>query len=354
MYQINDSITCTKPQVSVVIPMYNVAKYIKRCIGSVLAQSFTDFEIICVDDGCTDNTLEVLATFTDPRINLIIQANRGLSGARNTGINQAKGQYIALLDSDDFWHKDKLKMHVAHLNKQQHVGISFCPSAFVDDDDIPLGIIQRPKLTALTSRDIFCRNPIGNGSAPVIRKAMLIDYLNSQKYLGSENTKRKDSQIEYFNEQLKQSEDIELWTRLCLNSPWEFEGIPQPLTFYRVNANGLSSNLQAQFESWKNAMVANRQQHPKFFERYYQLAKAYQYRYFARRSIQSGEAEKAWFYMTKAIATKANILIEEPKRTLNTYVCCVLINVLPHKSYKKLERAVMHNLSKFNRAQKIA
>ena len=352
MSNLNIDLPSSKPQVSVVIPMYNVAKYIELCINSVLEQSFTDFEIICVDDGCTDNTLDILATFTDPRIKLIIQANRGLPGARNTGMNAAKGQYIALLDSDDFWHQDKLKLHVEHLNKQQDVGISFCPSAFVDDDDKPLGIVQRPKLKDLSQRDIFCRNPIGNGSAPVIRKAMLIDYIYSAKSGG--DTKSNPSRIEYFNEKLKQSEDIEFWTRLCLNSSWKFEGIPKALTFYRVNANGLSSNLTAQFESWKVAMVANQEQHPEFFAKYYELAKAYQYRYFARRSIQSEDAGKAWFYMQKAILTKFDILFEEPKRTINTFACCVLINILPKKYYKKLEQTIMQNLSKFNQTAKLA
>ncbi|WP_372880113.1 glycosyltransferase family 2 protein [Psychromonas sp.] len=345
----------TAPQVSVVIPMYNVAKYITRCISSVLLQSFSDFEIICVDDGCTDNTLELLAAFTDPRITLIRQANRGLAGARNSGINQAKGEYIALLDSDDFWHKDKLKMHVAHLNNNLDVGISYCPSLFVDEDDNPLGIGQFPKLKNITQRDIFCRNPIGNGSAPVIRRAMLTDYCSSLENNSAGGVDKEAdslSRVEYFNEQLKQSEDIELWTRLCLNSAWKFEGIAQPLTYYRVNENGLSSNLEAQFTSWKTAMGFNQQQHPKLFEHYYELAKAYQYRYFARRSIQSGDSKQAWFYIKEALKTNSSILLQEPGRTVNTLLCAALIKIMPVQFYKSIEQIAMASIGKFNQLAK--
>ncbi len=353
-----------KPQVSVVIPMYNVGKYIERCISSVLSQSFTDFEVICVDDGCTDNTLEILASFDDPRISLVVQENRGLAGARNTGINLAQGQYIALLDSDDFWHKDKLALHAAHLDKQQNVGISYCPSLFVDDDDNLMGVGQFPKLTNITDKHILTRNPIGNGSAPVIRKAMLIDYVQSISNSGSDiqtnhnsdfngntnsnNRNIKANRIEYFNEQLRQSEDIEFWLRICLNSQWKFEGIAQPLTYYRVNANGLSSNLPAQFSSWKTAMAFNKKQHNEFFKNYYQLAKAYQYRYFARRSIQASDHKQAWFYITKAINTDKRVLLEEPARTLNTLLCAVLINLLPSKVYKKAEQLAMNSVQRFS------
>ncbi len=349
--RLNNTLAARSPQVSVVIPMYNVGKYITRCINSVLQQSYSDFEIICVDDGCSDNTLQRLGAFTDPRIKLIRQANRGLAGARNSGINQAQGQYIALLDADDFWHKDKLKMHLEHLQQNSDVGISYCPSLFVDEEDNPLGIGQFPKLKNITQRDIFCRNPIGNGSAPVIRKAMLIDYdkgLNKQVSTREEQTAADNRRIEYFNEQLKQSEDIEFWTRLCLNSAWKFEGIAQPLTYYRVNNNGLSSNIEAQFASWKTAMGFNRQQHPKLFELYFELAKAYQYRYFARRAIQSEDSQRAWFYIKEALKTNPRIVLQEPARTINTLLCAVLIKVLPRQIYKTIEQFAMGNISKFN------
>lgn len=92
-------------KVSVVIPVYNVKPYLERCVNSVLRQTYKDIEVILVDDGSTDGSGELCdqIALTDNRISVIHQENQGLSGARNTGIRQAKGEYIAFLDSDDEW-----------------------------------------------------------------------------------------------------------------------------------------------------------------------------------------------------------------------------------------------------------
>ena len=107
----------TNPRISVVMPVYNVEDYVGAAIESVLSQSFTDFELIIVDDGGTDDSIAICRGFTDPRICIISQANRGLAGARNTGIAAARGDYVALLDSDDRWHASKLMMHFIHLKQ---------------------------------------------------------------------------------------------------------------------------------------------------------------------------------------------------------------------------------------------
>lgn len=89
--------------ISIVIPLYNKAQQVTQTLNSVLAQTFTEFEVIVVDDGSTDGSAEVVAQISDPRIKLIRQSNAGVSAARNRGIAEAKGEFIALLDADDCW-----------------------------------------------------------------------------------------------------------------------------------------------------------------------------------------------------------------------------------------------------------
>lgn len=110
-----------KPLVSIIIPTYNREKYIKRAINSVLSQSFQDFEIIIIDDGSTDNTKKILEPYLkDKRIKYIFQKNQKVSRARNNGIKNSTGKYVALLDSDDYWiDNNKLKKQIDFLEKKQ-------------------------------------------------------------------------------------------------------------------------------------------------------------------------------------------------------------------------------------------
>ncbi|WP_320174985.1 glycosyltransferase [Maridesulfovibrio sp.] len=103
------------PKVSVIIPTYNRAERICRAVDSVLAQKFTDFECLVVDDGSTDDTAERLAGYDDPRLKILRQENRGVSAARNYGIAASSGDLIALLDSDDEWVPEKLLKQVTFM-----------------------------------------------------------------------------------------------------------------------------------------------------------------------------------------------------------------------------------------------
>lgn len=113
------------PAVSIVMPAYNVEPFIGEAIESVLAQTFTDYELLIVDDGATDGTRRVAeqAADRDPRIQLIVQENRGLAAARNTALRHARGGYIALLDSDDIWCPEFLAAQVAVLDARPEIDI---------------------------------------------------------------------------------------------------------------------------------------------------------------------------------------------------------------------------------------
>ena len=110
---------------SIVVPAFNAAATLPETLNALSAQSFGDFEIIVVDDGSSDRTVAVARSLGDRRIRVVQQPNRGLAGARNSGIAQARGEYIGFCDADDLWRPTKLAEHVAHLNSNPVVGLSF-------------------------------------------------------------------------------------------------------------------------------------------------------------------------------------------------------------------------------------
>lgn len=325
--------TINKPIFSVVMPMYNVAKYVATAIESVLAQTYGQFELICVDDGCTDNTLDIVSTYKDSRIRVIRQKNMGLSAARNTGISHARGLYVALLDSDDYWAPTKLQMHLSHFRNNPKLGVSYSASQFIDEEGNLLGIGQYPKLTNIHAQDIFCRNPIGNGSAAVLRKSMLLQ-------MGKHVYNNGEVRLTYFDERLRQSEDVEFWLRAALTSDWQFMGIGEGLTFYRVNASGLSANLTNQFQAWRVSVKNNYHLNPAFFDKWYSMASAYQKRYLARRAVQSRNSFTALKFSVGAILTNWRIMRDEPSRTLAT-LGAALLSILPSSIYNALEQRAM-------------
>ncbi|MBU7583569.1 MAG: glycosyltransferase [Nostoc sp. TH1S01] len=319
---------------SVIIPVYNSESSVAETLHSVLAQTYRDFEIIIVDDGCTDKSIDICKSFDDPRIKIIQQQNRGLAGARNTGIRHAQGEYLAFIDSDDLWLPQKLEKHIQHFARSPNVGVSFSRSSLIDDQGKPLGIYQMPKLTDITPEYLFCRNPISNGSAVVIRRAVLDEIKFPENLYG-------EVEDFYFDDRFRQSEDIECWLRIALQTNWQIEGIPEALTLYRVNMGGLSANILKQYESWEKIIVKTQVYHPDFVEKCGNKARAYQLRYLARRAVRQRSPEIAVSLLHQAVKTYWRILLEEPRRTFISLSAAYLLWMLPKNIYQQLEQLMM-------------
>ena len=322
------------PKVSVIVPAYNVARFIDGAIDSVLTQSFTDFELLIVNDGSTDDTLERCQRYLDPRIRIVDQKNRGLAGARNSGIREARGDYLAFLDADDLWRSDKLERHVVHLDRRPDVGVSFSVSEFMAEDGELLSMYQSPKLDCIDAGDILCRNPVGNGSAPVIRREVFDAIRSVDDRYGT-------PEPVFFDPDFRQSEDIECWVRIAATTRWRFAGLAEPLTLYRLNGGGLSASVDRQLESWEAFIAKASVYAPELVRRFGSRARAYQYRYLARRAVWSGESGTALRLLCKALASNWRILIDEPARTTATCAAVMLLNILPRPLYRSVERAAL-------------
>ncbi|MHA7876578.1 glycosyltransferase family 2 protein [Roseivivax sp.] len=306
------------PRASIVVPAFNAEATLAETLASLTAQSFTDLEIIVVDDGSTDATARIArAHMSDARIRLVSQPNRGLAGARNTGILEARGAYIGFCDADDLWRPEKLAVHVAHLDAAPEVGLSFSGSVLIDGAGRPTGHAQKPRLRQIDAAHVFKRNPIGNGSAAVMRREAAEALVYYPRHAGTRAC--------VFDETFRQSEDIECWMRLMLTTGWSIEGVPGLLTAYRVNGAGLSANTERQHDAWERMVEKLTPLAPEFFARVTPAARAYQLRYLARRAVSALDGPRAVQLALGALATSRRPLLEEPVKTLTTLAAALVL-----------------------------
>lgn len=299
------------PTASIVVPAFNVAETIAETLRSLVAQTLRDIEIIVINDGSSDETAREVSPFlSDPRVRFISQANRGLAGARNRGIAEARSAYIGFCDADDLWLADKMRQHVAHFERNPSLGLSFSGSGLIDAQSRPMGLAQRPRLTQIDAAHVLKRNPVGNGSAAVLRRAALEDI----GFFPNGPAQRRA----YFDETFRQSEDIECWLRLALTTDWDIEGLRGALCLYRVVGGGLSAQTDRQLASWENVVAKLRPLKPEFFAQHEPAARAYQLRYLARRAVSGGKGPEALGYLKEAAAQSYAPLREEPVKTLTT------------------------------------
>lgn len=319
------------PLVSVIMPVYNVERFVGEAICSVLDQSYRHFELIIVDDGGSDESVAICKGFSDPRIRIVHQANRGLAGARNTGIDASQGKYIALLDSDDRWNVDKLMLHVIHLEANASVDVSYSGSRMIDANGRPLSVAMRPRLMGITAAHILQRNPVGNGSAPVLRMTAL----ERAGFAHPDEPSRRC----WFDESFRQSEDIELWIRLAAGHGCRFEGIDGLLTDYRIVGGGLSANIPRQYDTWQRAIAKARGYAPALITRHGRAAAAFQLRYLARRAVQLGDAPFATSLLREALSLHPMMTVIEPAKTAQTAAAALAARLLPRAAFAKLVSA---------------
>ncbi len=156
------------PFISVIIPAYNAEKTIKETIESVLKQTFTDFELIIINDGSTDATLEIINSIYDTRIKVFSYSNSGLQKSRNRGIEKAQGEYMSFIDADDLWTDDKLELQLKALQENPQAKVAYSWTNWIAGDN---NVYRRESYISATG-DVFQQlllvDFIENGSNPLI------------------------------------------------------------------------------------------------------------------------------------------------------------------------------------------
>ncbi len=241
------------PLVSVIIPAYNADKFITKALDSVFAQTYRPIEIIVIDDGSTDETVELVKNYKKNNlvpmayankeitqincadINLIClyQENRGPSKARNTGIKAAKGEYIALLDADDLWTPAKLEKQMKYMITHPEISLVFGDMmVFEKERDLKESALKR------------------NGQPECDEKGMVLNAFNKlleRNYISTGTVLLKKDcfkSLGYFDESIKYAEDYDLWLRISLM--FEIGYIPEIFRLKRIHDSNISKN-QIQF-----------------------------------------------------------------------------------------------------------
>ncbi|WP_339865435.1 glycosyltransferase family A protein [uncultured Algoriphagus sp.] len=268
-------------KVSVIIPSYNYADFLPECLESVLAQTWQDWEVLIIDDGSTDNTKKVAEKYQkkDSRIIYHYQENKGLSNARNTGINLSKGEYLQFLDSDDMISQDKLTLQVAHLEQNPDLSLSYCKSWYflgTTPDQLHSDLLLQNSTThpVLDGKGYGILQVLTKGnftavSSPLIRRSIIEEYRP-------------------FPESVTNSEDWYFWLKTALKGH-HFQFLDNPLAFTKIRVHGKSMSQKTfsmyygelQLRNWldgqlqqielkpnekQNLLILNKVQEEKLFE----------------------------------------------------------------------------------------
>jgi len=223
------------PKVSILIPSYNSAHFLPTSIESALSGTYQDFEIIVIDDGSSDDTKDLVQSFIDEyphKIRYIWQENMGLARARNTGIRQSQGEYLALLDADDKWLPCRLEEGVKILDADHSIGLVHGNITYIDIDDKEMGTPKRdiPFLNGFIFENIFLRKADIACPTAIFRRSCCED-------------------VGGFDINLSRlgCEDRDLWLRIA--QKYRVIYIDKILSYYRLTPQSMSRNLKKMMEA---------------------------------------------------------------------------------------------------------
>ncbi|MEL7314835.1 MAG: glycosyltransferase [Cyanobacteria bacterium J06559_3] len=207
------------------MPAYNAERTLGEAIASVLQQTHQNWELIVVDDGSSDNSQQVVQRFQDDRIRLLTGANEGVAIARNRGIEQAQGDYVAFLDADDIWMPAKLAAQLTALQAHPEAALAYSWCDYIDNEGRWLCPGKRSLVEGIAYEQLLVANFLENASTPLIRRSAL-------------------AAVGGFDPTLRCSQDRDLYLRLAAHYP--FVTVPQVQVHYRMAEGAMSSRLREQ------------------------------------------------------------------------------------------------------------
>lgn len=270
------------PQISVIIPVYNGENTISKTIASVLAQTFTDLEIIVINDGSSDRTAKVVQQITDPRVSIYDYPNGGPATSRNRGIIKSQGEYLSFIDGDDLWTQDKLEIQYQALQDYPQAAVAYSGTDWIDEQGIFLRHASAPGPSGNIYAYALLYNLFGSGSNFLVRREALFAIRASVEDFNS-----------FFDEFTKPSEDWDLCIRLA--EKYEFIAVSQVQILYRRSLNSLSSQLVQQERGTLRALKKAFNQAPANLQYLRRPSLTNIYRYISYKSLEGvPSSQRGW------------------------------------------------------------
>jgi len=211
------------PILSIVIPAYNAERTILETIASVQKQTFSDFELIVIDDGSSDQTLALLHSVADERLRIFSYKNGGVSVARNRGMSHASGEFIAFIDADDLWTPDKLELQLAALQQHPEAGVAYSWTSYMEEQGKYFHTDEPITFEGNVHAELLVSNFLSSGSNPLIRKQAI-------------------ESVGEFDSTCAGCADWDYWLRLAAR--WPFVVVPKHQILYRLSSSSMSSNSE--------------------------------------------------------------------------------------------------------------
>lgn len=305
------------PTISIVMPVYNLGRFVEATARSVLAQTLTDLELIVVDDGSTDDSRERLRCIDDPRLLVLAQPNAGVSAARNAGIARARGRYVGFIDGDDLWLPEKVERHVRLLDGRPEIDLTFSRSRLIDGHDRDMGRPSRLPPPQVAFEDLFTENVVGNGSAVIVRRSAL-------------------DRAGGFDPELATLADQEEWLRIALLRPGNVAYVPDELVLYRVYSGQMTGNRAQLVREWHLVRDKMRARAPERVARVERLAKASLLRHLGYIAYEAGLHGLAARHLAAAVA-RAPLHVATDRRALVLAAALATRGILPATLHQRLD-----------------
>ena len=314
--------TNNTPLISVIIPVYNGEKTIRETIFSVLNQTYKNLELIVINDGSLDLTLNVIYTIQDSRLKVFSYEKSGVSISRNRGIERASGQFISFLDADDIWTPEKLEKQLKALQANPQASVAYSWVDYIDENGEFFRHGNHISINGNAYEKMLIQNVLENGSNPLIRRQALINVGN-------------------FDISLKFAEDWDMWLRLA--SRYDFVTVPDADVLYRMSFSSVSTNVLEMEKACLKFIEKSFHTAPKSLQCLKRKSLTNLYHYLTFKSLESPSGQKnaifAMRFFKNVIWHDLSVIIDW-KKIFEVFFKVTMVILLPPKQYRYLKTKI--------------